>query len=84
MTRYKEIYTHLSELLKPYADKGQGISPASLLVEDLGVDSVQAMEFLMELEDRLDASIPMNILPEVHTVDDLVKAIDKAMTKASE
>ena len=79
MASYEEIYAQLSELLLPYAEKGQAITPATLLVEDLGVDSVQAMEFLMELEDRLDASIPMNILPEVQTVDDLVKAIERAL-----
>lgn len=84
MTLYENIYTHLSGLLQPYAAKGQVITPATLLVEDLGVDSVQAMEFLMELEDRLDTSIPMNILPEVQTVDDLVRAVEKAIGQAVE
>jgi acyl carrier protein len=79
MTRYDQIYRELSELLRPFAGKGQVVSPASLLVEELGVDSVQAMEFLMDLEDRLDTTIPMNILPEVRTVDDLVRAIERAM-----
>ncbi|WP_349256937.1 hypothetical protein [Salinisphaera sp.] len=37
------------------------------------------MEVLMELEDRLDAAIPMNFLPDVETMDDLVKAMDASI-----
>ncbi|MGN8197720.1 hypothetical protein ACS8Y6_03400 [Salinisphaera sp. RV14] len=37
------------------------------------------MEVLMELEDRLDASIPMNFLPDVETMDDLVKAMNDSL-----
>lgn len=73
--RYDEIYAHLRELLVPYAPAGAAINPGTRLVDDLGLDSVQVMEVLMELEDRLDASIPFNFLPDVETMDDLAKAM---------
>lgn len=76
-SRYNEIYRNLAELLQPYAGEKQSVEPKTLLVDDLGLDSMQVMEMLMELEDRLDASIPLNFLPEVQTVDDLVKAMDQ-------
>ncbi len=74
--RYDEIYHNLSELLGPYAGDNQTIEPSTRLVDDLGLDSVQVMELLMELEDRLDTAIPLNFLPEVQTVDDLINAMD--------
>jgi len=79
MTSYDKLFTHLSELLPPYLASDQAIKPDSLLVDDLGLDSVQTMEMLMDLEDRLDTSIPLNVLPEVHTVDDLVKALQRLL-----
>lgn len=75
MTSKDEIFTHLSELLQPHVPPGAQIRRESLLVEDLGLDSVITMEVLMDMEDRLDASIPLNFLPEVHTVDDLIVAL---------
>ncbi|MES1936071.1 acyl carrier protein [Salinisphaera hydrothermalis] len=77
--RYDEIYTHLHELLVPYVPAGAKIEPQTKLVDDLGLDSVQVMEVLMELEDRLDTSIPMNFLPDVETMDDLVKAMEDSL-----
>lgn len=77
--RYQEIDAHLRELLGPYVPSGVAIEPSTRLVDDLGLDSVQVMEVLMELEDRLDVSIPMNFLPDVETMDDLVKAMDRVI-----
>lgn len=75
--RYDDIYFHLRELLAPYTPGRAAIEPQTKLVDDLGLDSVQVMEVLMELEDRLDVSIPMNFLPDVETMDDLVRAMEK-------
>ena len=47
------------------------MTEATELVADLGLDSVQVMELLLEAEERLDISIPLNILPSVRTVRDL-------------
>ncbi len=41
------------------------------LTSDLGLDSVQVMNMIMEIEDRLDISIPVNVLAEVHTLGQL-------------
>lgn len=77
MISYEKLYGQLTKLLQAYVEEGQAIAAESLLVDDLGLDSVQTMEMLMDLEDDLDLSIPMNMLPDVHTVDDLVKALQK-------
>ena len=44
---------------------------------DLNFDSLLVMEFISALEDRLDVSVPLNILPDIFTVGDLIVAIEK-------
>jgi len=40
-----------------------------------GLDSVQIMNLVMEIEDALDISVPMDVLADVHTLNDLAKAL---------
>lgn len=66
-----EIVTQVFEVLRPFAKDGQVIGEDTELVADLGLDSVQVMELLLEIEDHFDVSIPLNVLPDVRTVSDL-------------
>lgn len=77
MANYDTIYHELHTLLESHIKGRQTIAPNSRLVDDLGLDSMQTMEMVMDMEDRLDMSIPLNVLPEVQTVDDLVQALTK-------
>ena len=49
------------------------------LLGDLGLDSLQVMNLLLEIEDKFDVSIPVNILPDVKTVRDLALQIETLM-----
>ena len=44
--------------------------------QDLGLDSLAVMNFVMALEDRFDVSIPMDRIVDVETVGDLASVID--------
>ena len=46
-------------------------------VTDLGLDSLKVMKILETVEDNFDISIPLNILPDVRTVEDFVLQIQK-------
>ena len=48
---------------------------SSDLVADLGFDSLQVLELIAELEDRLDISIPLNDVPSTRTVADVVAQV---------
>ena len=48
------------------------------LKEDLGMDSLDAMELVMLLEERADVSIPEEKLPEFVTVKDIVNYLESA------
>lgn len=54
---------------------GRAVTPDTDIVTELGLDSLQVMEMLMEIEDALDVSIPVSILAEVRTAGDLVRAV---------
>lgn len=69
MSSYAETLPHVFEVLKPYA-RGHELHESTDLVTHLGIDSMQAMEILLEAEERLDISIPLNVLASVRTVRD--------------
>jgi acyl carrier protein len=65
------------EVLRPLAaEKEIELKDATELAMDLDLDSMRVMELLLELEDRLDVSIPQNILPELQTLADLVREVE--------
>lgn len=53
------------------------IGPDTKFVDDLGFDSLSVMELVAEVEDEFDINLPINLLPEIHTVADLARAIDR-------
>jgi len=67
------------QILQPFVPEGQAIKPETDLVVELGLDSLKVMKILEDVEDRFDISIPLNILPDVRTVEDLVLQIQKSM-----
>ncbi len=77
MPGYQEAVTQLYEILKSYAKDGQVLQEDTELVADLGLDSVQVMQLLLETEERFDVSIPLNILPDVRTVRDFALQIEQ-------
>lgn len=46
------------------------------ITQDLGLDSLAVMNFVMALEDRFDLSIPMDKIVDVETVGDLASVIE--------
>ena len=46
------------------------------LTSDVGLDSVQVMDLVMEIEDRLDISIPVEVLAEARTLNELARQIE--------
>lgn len=47
------------------------ITGESKIVEDLAFDSLAVMNFVMEIEDELDVSVPLDKLADIRTIDDL-------------
>jgi acyl carrier protein len=61
--------------LQGLVEGGLEIKPDSDLVNDLGLESIRVLDLLMMLEDELDISIPINILLDVRTPEQLLNAL---------
>lgn len=72
-----KILQQILDILKPMVPEGLAVTADTDLVVDMGLDSLKVMGILENLEDDFDISIPINILPDVRTVKDLVLQIQK-------
>lgn len=52
-------------------------TPDKELMRDLGFDSLQILEFVGELEDHFNISVPLNSLTHVRTVGQIVDEVRK-------
>ncbi|MBL4616378.1 MAG: hypothetical protein JKY46_01665 [Robiginitomaculum sp.] len=69
------VYIEVVKQLRPHASKDASISPESIILSDLGMDSLAIMDFVFDLEDALDLTIPEHRIAEVKTIADLVAAV---------
>ena len=77
MATNPEILSQLLEILKPFTKEGQQLKEETKLVGELGLDSLQVMQVLLKIEDHFDISIPLNNLPTIQTIQELVLEIEK-------
>ena len=73
MATNPEILSQLFDILKPFTKEGQRLREETKLVAELGLDSLQVMQVLLKIEDHFDISIPLNNLPTIQTVQELVQ-----------
>jgi len=58
------------------------VAGSTNLTSELGLDSAQVMDMIMEIEDRLDVSIPVAAIAEARTLDQLCDAVRQVMGQA--
>lgn len=56
------------------------ITPPALLREELGADSISALEIAFELEDKFQMEIPEADMQSARTVDDLIQYVSAKTT----
>jgi len=76
MATNPEILSQLLEILKAFTKEGQQLREETKLVAELGLDSLQVMQVLLKIEDHFDISIPLNNLPTIQTIQELVLEIE--------
>jgi len=52
-----------------------GIRGDADLAQEADLDSAEVMDLVMEIEDRLDLSIPVETMAQAHTIDELCAGI---------
>jgi len=72
---WNEIFAATAAALQPFARPGQTLSPETDIMADLEIDSVAVLDVVMELEDKFDISVPLELVPKIKTIGDLTSQI---------
>lgn len=75
---HDELMGELAGMLAALNKSNVVITRATDFNADLNVDSVAVMDFVLEVEDTYDISIPINLLSEVTTVGDFADVVARA------
>ena len=75
MAEYQEYLDFLYSALAAQNKKSLVLTEEISLVADIGLSSLEVMEFIEKIEDHFDISIPLNNLPDVKTIGDLAKKV---------
>ncbi len=77
MANYQEYLSFMYSALEQLNKKNLVLSETTDLVADIGLSSLEVMEFIEKIEDHFDISIPLNILPDVNTIGELAKKVQE-------
>ena len=75
MTQKSDIVDVIISMISGLPQVTEAVTSDTNIARDLGLDSLAVMNFVMQLEDRFDVSIPMDRLAEIQTVNDLAAAV---------
>ena len=78
MSTFEQVKAIINEKLGVAAEK---ITEKSAFVNDLGADSLDVVEFVMEVETKFGITIPDEDAGKLATVGDAVKYIDEHLKK---
>ncbi len=82
MPSTQEIETKVIEIVsKQLGVAKEKITRESSFVNDLGADSLDTVELVMEIEDAFDLSIPDDAAEKIQTVGDAIKYIEANAVK---
>ena len=71
----RDVMDEIFRLLAPYQVGGKAITPQTVISTGTTVDSLTIMDVIMELEDRFDVSIPINLVAGIDTIDQLAESV---------
>ena len=74
-TQQEKIEEALREILSGSVDSSVDLASNTNFVSDLGLESIQVLEFVMEVEERFDIAIDMESLSDVHTIGELARIV---------
>lgn len=69
----------IRDALKAVRPDAVDVAGGADLSRELGLDSVQVMDLIMEIEDHLDISVPVEVLADARTLDQLCAGVVRLM-----
>ncbi|SNB61698.1 acyl carrier protein [Arboricoccus pini] len=70
-----EVFKEVCGLVTRFAPEGMALTPDTELAAQLNIDSVAAMDLVMEIEDHYNIDIPINEIADLRTLGDLAKLV---------
>lgn len=71
------VFEKLKEILAEQLDvDADSITKYSMLIEDLGADSLDAIDIVMSVEDEFKIEVPDEIIEKIETVGDMLNYIE--------
>lgn len=71
----RAIRDEIAAIFEQVLGRPVSITDDTDIVEDLGMDSLGVMNFVMAIEDHYDLSIPLDRVAQIQTVADLIRAV---------
>lgn len=76
-----ETFETISTLITPINRKGIELKPETTFAGDLELDSLTVMDLVADIEDEFDIILPLNLLPELETIQHVADAVDKIVAE---
>lgn len=73
------IVSDLCDMLQRYNKEQIPLSAETSLGAELNIDSVEVMDLIMEIEDKFNIDIPINLISDVERIEDLARLVDDRM-----
>jgi acyl carrier protein len=73
------IVSDLCDMLQRYNKEKIPLGADTSLGSELNIDSVEVMDLIMEIEDKFNIDIPINLISDVERIEDLAKLVDDRM-----
>ena len=70
-----DVMQEICRQLAPYHAEEKPLTAQTVIYKDLSIDSLAVMDIVMELEDQFDVAIPINVVAEIRTIEELAAAI---------
>lgn len=77
-----DIYSRICRLIEPFNKKRIPLTPQTTFASDLDFDSLTVMDLVASIEDEFDIVLPLNMLPDLETIEQVVQAVHKIVEGA--
>ncbi len=82
-TDYEAILAKITARVAELTPPGVELREDSNLVTELRLDSFKVLDLLLDIEDEFDISMPVNLLADVRTVEDLARKVHDTVQAAA-
>ena len=73
------IVSDLCDMLQRYNKEQIPLNAGTSLGSELNIDSIEVMDLIMEIEDKFNIDIPINLISDVERIEDLARLVDDKM-----